>query len=404
MSGPIHSKRARKRSTWKKGLAVSTLTTLVYCGSTLPVAQQDVLELVMAVEQQTPRWMRAIETANHATLVEPTLIGSANTATHAADYVLNSPASSGNGTHLPELASVLANDGTHDPSQGPRVNRSAKGDRGFAMAPARQPLQGSAGSIFALSSLLTGAARDTLPQVAFVSPEHLPANASSTMMAKNTRDGKPLDLTEMAIARNSAAASLSLASAYAPSSTEALRAPFDALLGGTASAAGKTQLSEEELQELAKTNPHWWYKAPLPESVHSSKEKLCLAEAIYFEARGEPYKGQEAVAQVVLNRVKNPAYPNTICKVVYQNRHMRNACQFSFACDGIPERVQKGRAWTQSQEIAEKAVNGEVNLSEVDASTHYHATYVRPRWAGTMKKLNRIGKHIFYKTYGGGWS
>lgn len=404
MSGRIHSSVRTKRGRMSKKLKLVAFTALVYCGMTVTVAQQDVLELVMSAENQTPRWMRAIETANHATMVEPTLVGADVPNTKASDYVLDN----GNGatprTHIPELASVLANKGAPDFIRGQRINRSAKGDRGFAMAPARQPLQASAGSVFALTSLLTSAERTTLPQVAFVSTRHLPDAASSTMMAENTQDGQPLDLTEMAVARANAAAGLSLASAYAPSNLDEVKAPFDALLGGEASVAGKTSLSEDELAELAKTDPHWWYKAPLPKSAQSSREQLCLAEAIYFEARGEPYKGQEAVAQVVLNRVKNPAYPNTICKVVYQNRHMRNACQFSFACDGIPERVQKGRAWTQAQEIAAKAVEGKVNLSEVDASTHYHATYVRPRWAGTMKRLNRIGKHIFYKTYGGGWS
>src|SRR5690606_29914794 len=84
----------------------------------------------------------------------------------------------------------------------------------------------------------------------------------------------------------------------------------------------------------------------------SDKELNCLATAIYFEARGESYRGQVAVGQVVLNRVQHRLYPSTICGVVYQNQHKRNACQFSFACDGIPERVTEKKPWAQAEEIA----------------------------------------------------
>ena len=111
------------------------------------------------------------------------------------------------------------------------------------------------------------------------------------------------------------------------------------------------------------------------------------------------------MAQVVINRLKNPAYPSTICGVVYQNRKMRNRCQFSFACDGIRDVVRPGAAWNTAQEIARKVVYGEAEwLAYVGSATHYHATYVRPRWAHSMKRMKKIGHHIFYKTYGGGWS
>ncbi|GHA30266.1 hypothetical protein GCM10007989_27480 [Devosia pacifica] len=132
------------------------------------------------------------------------------------------------------------------------------------------------------------------------------------------------------------------------------------------------------------------------------KEMWCLATAIYFEARGEIYRGQVAVAQVVLNRVKDRRYPSTICGVVFQNQHRRNACQFSFACDGIPETINDRKSWTQAEEIAEKVVNGELYLAEVNDATHYHATYVRPAWAPRMNKVTQIGLHVFYK-FKSGW-
>ncbi len=129
----------------------------------------------------------------------------------------------------------------------------------------------------------------------------------------------------------------------------------------------------------------------------SEKELWCMATAIYFEARGESYRGQIGVGQVVMNRVAHKVYPNTICNVVFQNQHMRNACQFSFACDGIPETVNEPKAWAQAEEIARGVINGTLYLSEVGAATHYHATYVYPHWAPRLARTTKIGHHIFYK-------
>lgn len=134
----------------------------------------------------------------------------------------------------------------------------------------------------------------------------------------------------------------------------------------------------------------------------SDKELWCLATAIYFEARGESYRGQVAVAQVVMNRTKDHRYPDTICGVVFQNQHRKNACQFSFACDGIPEVVTEREAWAQAEEIATKYTTGEIYLTEVGDATHYHATYVRPPWAPRMEKVTQIGLHVFYK-FKRGW-
>jgi spore germination cell wall hydrolase CwlJ-like protein len=134
----------------------------------------------------------------------------------------------------------------------------------------------------------------------------------------------------------------------------------------------------------------------------SDKELWCLATAIYFEARGESYRGQVAVAQVVLNRVKDYRYPDTICGVVFQNQSRRNSCQFSFACDGIPETINDRQSWAQAEDIAKRFTNGELYLTEVANATHYHATYVRPAWAPRMTKLTQIGLHVFYR-FKSGW-
>jgi spore germination cell wall hydrolase CwlJ-like protein len=126
-------------------------------------------------------------------------------------------------------------------------------------------------------------------------------------------------------------------------------------------------------------------------------EENCLARAVYFEARSESEMGQLAVAKVILNRVKDPAYPKSICGVVYQGSQRRNSCQFSFACDGLPDDVKSPEAWARSKRIAQKAISGDVNMgSAMNTATNYHADYVKPRWARSMRKLVKIGSHIFY--------
>jgi len=132
-------------------------------------------------------------------------------------------------------------------------------------------------------------------------------------------------------------------------------------------------------------------------NAFSERERWCLATAIYFEARGESYRGQAGVAQVIMNRVDHRLYPDSICGVVFQNQHWRNRCQFSFACDGIPEHINEQEPWRQAQSIADKVTAGSLYLSEVADATHYHANYVYPHWAPRMTKITRIGLHIFYR-------
>ena len=129
----------------------------------------------------------------------------------------------------------------------------------------------------------------------------------------------------------------------------------------------------------------------------AEREQRCLAEAIYFEARSEPEAGQAAVAQVVLNRVSSGLYPPTVCGVVYQNRHRHNACQFSFACEGKALRTNETESWRTAQRIAKEVTEGVTYVEDVGGSTHYHANYVKPRWAKRLKKMDVIGSHIFYK-------
>jgi spore germination cell wall hydrolase CwlJ-like protein len=125
-------------------------------------------------------------------------------------------------------------------------------------------------------------------------------------------------------------------------------------------------------------------------------ERHCLAQAIYFEARSEPTVGQVAVANVVFNRVSSEDYPNTICQVVFQNYTKRNACQFSFACDGKPERGEERNAWRRAVRLARKMITARNKQKPVRNATHYHADYVRPDWSYKLKRVKKIGRHIFY--------
>jgi spore germination cell wall hydrolase CwlJ-like protein len=126
------------------------------------------------------------------------------------------------------------------------------------------------------------------------------------------------------------------------------------------------------------------------------RERRCLATAIYFEARGEPVRGQIAVGQVILNRVRSPQFPETICGVVYQGQ-MQKGCQFSFACDGHTDLPRDNDQWALAQDLSRQITSGQVWLPEVGYSTFYHANYVSPSWVSAMSKIDSIGRHIFYK-------
>lgn len=128
-----------------------------------------------------------------------------------------------------------------------------------------------------------------------------------------------------------------------------------------------------------------------------AKSEKCLAEAVYFEARGEAVRGQIAVAQVVMNRTFSGFYPNTVCGVVYQNKHRHLACQFTFACDNNPDVVSEPDMWDRAKKIARAMLDGQLWLPEVAKSTHYHAYWVRPSWVNEMKKMYKFGVHTFYR-------
>jgi hypothetical protein len=123
----------------------------------------------------------------------------------------------------------------------------------------------------------------------------------------------------------------------------------------------------------------------------------CLANAIYFEARGEPITGQIAVAQVILNRAFSGFYPRDICGVVYQNREKHLSCQFTFACDGKADAVRDNDSWGRAERIARDMIDGRLWIEDVGKSTHYHANWVAPAWTSFMRVKVEIGVHTFYR-------
>ena len=132
---------------------------------------------------------------------------------------------------------------------------------------------------------------------------------------------------------------------------------------------------------------------------------MCMAFNIYHEARNESMLGQIAVGQVVMNRVWDKRFPNTVCEVVTEadtykgtNKPVLHKCQFSWYCDGAKDDVNKdSKAWRYSLEYASIVLSGRIVLDVTEGATHYHATYVRPAWARTKTRTTRIDRHIFYR-------
>lgn len=127
----------------------------------------------------------------------------------------------------------------------------------------------------------------------------------------------------------------------------------------------------------------------------------CLTAAVYYEAATEPVDGQRAVAQVVLNRVRHPAYPRTVCGVVFQGSERATGCQFTFTCDGAIRRTPMAVLWARARKVAEEALAGKV-YAPVGWATHYHTNWVVPYWSSSLTKLANVGTHIFYR-WEGGW-
>jgi spore germination cell wall hydrolase CwlJ-like protein len=370
----------------------------IWIGFPTVAAYQDMTSLVSGLERDGTRWNAVIEksVAGSVHVAEmPFADSSAVTGSVAARL-------SGSGVELPGVGAVAFKSKSGIADEIPdedRIVRSGKQDRILQVAPVAPPKNFSAGSIFQRTSSLLRPAMDSGLKLTFAKPDIKGKEveiASSFHLRQEEKKARGVPSMLASLVTNERADVL--ATAYLPPEPDyAAISPFTALLQEDDPNDGRF------IPPVGKGD-HSWMRNPLPPSVFSEKEQACLANAIYFEARSESLRGQAAVAQVVLNRVRNPAYPNTICGVVYQNSHWRNACQFSFACDGKKDVVTEPSHYKIAKEIALAVTAGKIFLPEVGSSTHYYAAYVRPGWARSMHKMVKIGLHIFYRTYGGGWS
>ncbi|MFC5345619.1 cell wall hydrolase [Brevundimonas staleyi] len=204
----------------------------------------------------------------------------------------------------------------------------------------------------------------------------------------------------------------------APPALVAERAPAAQIqaLGPDADLADFT-LSPEALQDMDYAAARVWNAAlpfstapirPMgsliasPTDIEAYSRALdCLTAAVYYEAASETPQGQAAVAQVVLNRARHPAYPRSVCGVVFQGSERTTGCQFSFTCDGAMARVPSPAAWERARQVAQSALNGTV-VAAVGTATHYHTDWVAPYWAPRLSKIVQIGTHIFYR-WNGAW-
>ena len=164
-----------------------------------------------------------------------------------------------------------------------------------------------------------------------------------------------------------------------------------------------SEISALERDRAALKNLRSFEPIHLSQAEDMAAQTQCLAQAVYYEARSERTEGQLAVAEVIVNRVKDHRYPNTICDVVFQGATRTTGCQFTFTCDGAMGKTPTGWRWDKAQSIASHVVMG-LNEKQTREATHYHATYVNPVWNSGLIKTRQIGTHIFYRfPRGGEW-
>jgi spore germination cell wall hydrolase CwlJ-like protein len=365
----------------------------LWLGFPTSLALQDMSALVSGAEAAGPRWNQVVERSKAGSIHQAEL--------PFVDAGLSTASVSGSGMTAAGVGTVALRgksvaEATPDED---RVNRSDKRGRIVRLAPVAPPKAFNAGSVVERTSSLMLPEIDESLKMAFVAPDDIRGREIQVATAFYVRQEKkpdPAVPVYLASLVNNEKADI-LATAYAPPKPDFAEAsPFASLLQEEDPSGGRF------IPPLGKGD-HEWLSRPLPAHVFSDAEQKCLAEGIYFEARSESAEGQAAVAQVILNRVRNPAYPKTICGVVYQNKNWRNRCQFSFACEGKTLRVRSPYHFAMAKEIAMAVTAGKVFLPEVGSATHYYATYVNPRWARRMNRVDKIGLHVFYRTRNGGW-
>jgi len=391
-SGLLRAGSRLKNRTDRNIIGPLIIGVAIYLLSPTVTAYQDMASMLSGSESGQGRWTSYLEKSPAGSIQKANM-------SFVDDKAITSsiPAS---GINAPGIGPIVINGSQKAPGATPdedRINRAEKQGRIVTISKKAPPKAFSAGSILQRQSMLIRPTHGVEVEMAFAQPK-IAGKEFEIALAfhKRVPDKPEPDLPPMlaSLVNNNQPDVLALG--YAPAAPDYSKtSPFDTILN-------EPKLPGRFIPQLG-AGDHDWLATPLPPVVFSKEEQKCLATAIYFEARSESVKGQAAVAQVILNRVRNPAYPKTICKVVYQNDDWINRCQFSFACEGRKLNVTEPKQWKVAQEIAMAVTSGRIFLPEIGSATHYHAVYVRAMWAHTMKRIDRIGQHIFYRTYGGGW-
>lgn len=392
---------------------------------------QDIASLLARQPGVTERWQQR----NYASAVS---------SIHVATFAFGRPVGTTSRPTL-QLASFDTNDITgtvkrnpltqpvrrYEAADFPQVDRTLKGDRLAMFTPDADPLEAPSRDSFHDNTSVKGAkTADRMPsaQHAPLDPEldealHAPplaqySNGAPVQPADDaspeaavipvepapSRDGFSVKTASLFFGASSLGSPAETMEQWRPGEEPTIVSPgVDPDMKKTAALpqpAGKPGIGESVARK-GEVNSDYHGKTPAERlsltGAARAKQEKCLAEAVYFEARGEAVRGQIAVAQVVMNRAFSGFYPTTPCGVVYQNKHRRLACQFTFACDGIPDVVREPDMWERARKIATATLDGRLWLPEVGKSTHYHAYWVHPSWVREMKKMYRTGVHSFYR-------
>jgi spore germination cell wall hydrolase CwlJ-like protein len=309
----------------------------------------------------------------------------------SATYSLSIPVGAGI-PHMPTYVhanvtgsiAALSPEGEESYEDGPAtpvINRSSKGDMLALRTLPDEPV--AAAEAAPAETLAADRGRDIAP-APVVTPADEPASPRADIAGTLARSAEPEPSNSGVMYRLARLFFGDDRAGLPPSIFEHRDAPSGSVAakGVVTGEEGRPQSPAERLKLTALTRP---------------KHEKCLADAIYYESRGEVEKGQIAVAQVVVNRAFSGFYPDNICGVVYQNAHRHLACQFTFACEGKKLIVDEPDMWEQAKRISREMLDGKLWLSEIGKATHYHAYWVRPDWVREMRRIHRIGVHTFYR-------
>ncbi|WP_420132847.1 cell wall hydrolase [Rhodopseudomonas sp.] len=411
-------------------IAAFGLGLCVFAGMPTEIGYQDIASLLVRQPGVTERWQKRMFASS---------VGSIQVATFSFGRPIGTWSPQGSTYQLASLDGKLGLSGAssrnrlmqppsqYQASDFPAVDRTLKGDRLAIFKPDQTPAEAAPASDDSAAPNVAGAktaeqapsdttpldpelaealTSEPLPQYgADIDSVHGPASASAAAPGAPARDPFTVKTSSLFFGTGSLGGMQESLEQWEPGEEPMIVAPNGAdpdMKSPLTSAAISPEAAGETIAGKGEVNVDHHARTPaerlgLTDPKLRAKHEKCLAEAVYFESRGEKVRGQIAVAQVVLNRAFSGFYPTNVCGVVYQNKHRRYACQFTFACDRIADVVREPEMWDRAKRIAAAMLDGKLWLPEVAKSTHYHAYWVRPSWVHEMKKMYKFGVHTFYR-------